>query len=135
MVLFAELSNPLQTRICCTACSIQCKQHHLMRRVRYGKALSYRLCRQLLPRRGEMMLYMHLLCNKKKTAELEKMHLVWMDFGCGGVCSALSRDRLCLTPLPCSPGEADFLLALVSQRAEIPLESSGKAVTYCYEQI
>lgn len=49
--------------------------------------------------------------------------------------SALSGDVPCLTPLPCSSGEADFLLALASQRAGIPLDNSGKAVTCCYEQI
>lgn len=52
---------------------------------------------------------------QKAQAELEKK-----VFGLCGywtrwlVCSALSRDVPCLTPLPWSSGEADFLLALAS---------------------
>lgn len=80
---------------------------------------------------------LHAFIVKQKTrAELEKnafgLHAFW-TWCC--VCPAFSRDMLCLTPLPCSPGEADFLLALMCWRVEIPLDSSGKAVTYCYEQI
>lgn len=50
--------------------------------------------------------------------------------------SDLSWDVPCLTRLPCSSGKAHFLLALVSQRAGIPLDSNGKAcdvAAYRYE--
>lgn len=40
--------------------------------------------------------------------------------------SALSSVMPCLTPLPCSAGEADFLLAPTSRRAGIPLDNVGK---------
>lgn len=86
----------LQSRIC----SIQCKQLHLMTRVGHGKALSYGLYRQLLPHRGEMMLYMRLLCSKKHELSWEKMPLVCMDYGHGGVCVLLSPG-ICSASPPC----------------------------------
>lgn len=69
----------------------------------------------------------------KAQAELEKMPLVCVDVGHSGVCFLLSGGVPCLTPLPCLSGEADFLLALTSQRAGIPLKNSGKDVICCYE--
>lgn len=50
-----------------------------MTRIVYGKALSSGLCRQLLPRRGEMMFCMHLLCSKEHCLSWKKIHLVCMD--------------------------------------------------------
>lgn len=75
---------------------------------------------------------MRSLCSKRHKLSWKKMPLFCVDVGHGGVCFLLSRDVPCLTSLPCSSGEADFLLALASQRAGIPL-NSGKAVICCYE--
>lgn len=52
---------------------------------------------------------------------------------CCAFCSP--QDVPCLTPLPCLSGSAGLLLAPSSQRAGVPLDSSGKDVACCYEQI
>lgn len=115
-----------------------------MTRVGHGKALSYGKALQAATATlwGDDALHAFIV-QQKTRAELEKnafgLHGFW-TWWC--VCSTLSPSwricalrGICSASPPCSPGESDFLLALMSQRAEIPLESSGKAVTYCYEQI
>lgn len=54
----------------------------------------------------------------------KKIHLVCLDFGRGGVCVLLSLGICSASPLAMLTCEADSLLVLKPQRAEIPLDSS-----------